>query len=155
MSSRIVAYMLSAMALPLAAGAERPDDPAHGLWLTENEKAIVELAPCGDETCGRMVWVDSPVDETGAPKRDEQNVDAAKRDRTICGIDLVGGLHRAGRGAWSEGWLYNPRDGGTYSAELRTLSPERLEVRGYLGVSLLGRTQVWTRVEDDRGGCPG
>jgi uncharacterized protein (DUF2147 family) len=156
MSSRVFAYMLAALAMPLAAMAERPSDPAHGLWLTENEKAIVEVAPCGaGETCGRLVWVEDPVDETGAPRRDAANTDRARRARPICGLELVGGLHRAGEGAWEQGWLYNPRDGGTYSAELRALSSDQLEVRGYLGVSLLGQSQVWTRVGDDRGGCPG
>lgn len=152
---RAVLCVAAGLALPVAALAELPADPAHGLWLTENEKAIVEIAPCGDETCGRMVWVANPVDERGAPKRDAKNADDGNRDRSLCGLELVGGLHRAGEGAWGDGWLYNPRDGATYSAELRALSPERLEVRGYLGLPVLGQSQVWTRVGDDRGGCPG
>lgn len=155
MSLRVVAYMVAALAVPLAAAAERtPEDPAWGLWLTENERAIVEIAPCGGETCGRMVWVANPVDEAGEPKRDANNADGAKRERPICGLELVGGLHRTDDGTWTEGWLYNPRDGATYSAEMRTLSPGQLEVRGYLGVPVLGKSQVWTRVGDDRGGCP-
>ena len=60
---------------------------------------------------------------------------------------------KADKGSWQNGWLYNPRDGSTYSAEIHALSPSELEVRGYVGVSLLGKSQVWTRVGDDRGGC--
>ncbi len=153
MKSRMVLCLVAGLALPSSMAAGRNPDPVHGLWLTENRKAIVQIAPCGAESCGRMVWVANPVDETGRPKRDEKNADAAKRDRTICGLELVGGLHR--NGDWAEGWLYNPKDGSTYSAQLRALSPHQLEVRGYLGVALLGKSQVWTRVASDRGGCPG
>ena len=141
------------LAAPIDAVAERPGDPAHGYWLTENRKAIVRIAPCGADTCGRMVWVEDPRDEAGRPKRDDRNADAAKRSRPICGIELVGGLTKADEGAWQNGWVYNPRNGETYSAEIRALSPSELEVRGYLGVSMLGKSQVWTRVGDDRGGC--
>lgn len=139
--------------MPFAAGAERPADPAHGYWLTENRKAIVRLAPCGRDTCGQMVWVENAVDDTGQPKRDVKNADTAKRQRTICGLELVGGLSKADEGAWQDGWLYNPRDGATYSARIRTVSQSELEVRGYLGAPVLGKSQIWTRVGDDRGGC--
>ena len=44
-------------------------------------------------------------------------------------------------------------DGATYSAEIRAVSASELEVRGYLGVPVLGKSQIWTRVGDDRGGC--
>ena len=153
MRRRVLFGFVALLAAPLNAMAERPTDPAHGYWLTENRKAIVRIAPCGADTCGRMVWVENPLDEAGRPKRDDNNADTAKRDRPICGLELVGGLDRTDDGTWQDGWLYNPRDGATYSAEIRALSSSELEVRGYLGVSLLGQSQVWTRVGDDRGGC--
>ena len=139
--------------VPLLAVAELPADPAYGYWLTENRKAIVRIEPCGGDTCGRMVWVENAIDGAGQPKRDLRNSDAAMRDRPICGLELVGGLDRADSGTWQDGWLYNPKDGATYSAEIRAVSPSELEVRGYLGVPMLGKSQIWTRVGDDRGGC--
>lgn len=153
MTARALFASVALSATPLAAVAELPTDTAHGYWLTENRKAIVEIAPCGGDTCGRMVWVENPLDASGQPKRDESNADAAKRARPICGLELVGGLNKSGDGTWSDGWLYNPRNGEMYSAEIRALSPSKLEVRGYLGVSVLGKSQIWTRVGDDRGGC--
>ncbi len=142
-----------AMAMVGATSAWADTDPVHGLWLTANGKAIIEFAPCGAKTCGRMVWVANPHDETGALKRDLKNEDAAKRDRTLCGLPLLGDLDQAKRGAWEGGWIYNPRDGSTYGAEIEAVSAEELKVRGYLGLSLLGSDQVWTRVPDKRGGC--
>ncbi len=141
------------MALFAPMMAQAGEDPAHGLWLTANGKAIIEFAPCGANTCGRMVWVANPRDETGALKRDVENDDGAKRDRPLCGLPLLGGLDQAKQGAWTDGWIYNPRDGSTYSAEIEAVSATKLKVRGYLGLPLLGSSQVWTRVADDRGGC--
>lgn len=149
----VLVAFVAFLATAFDAGAERPSDGAHGYWLTENRKAIVQIAPCGADTCGRMVWVENPLDKTGRPKRDDKNADTGKRARPICGLELVGGLMKTEDGTWRNGWLYNPRNGATYSAEIRTLSPSELEVRGYLGVSVLGKSQVWTRVGDDRGGC--
>ena len=127
--------------------------PLQGYWLTENGKAIIHFTSCGDKTCGRMVWTDNPRDETGALKLDVQNADAAKRDRPVCGLALMGALVPEGPDAWKDGWIYNPRDGSTYSVEVETVSATELKVRGFLGLSIFGSSQVWTRVDGDRGGC--
>ncbi|MEM0988769.1 MAG: DUF2147 domain-containing protein [Pseudomonadota bacterium] len=150
----IAATMLVPISAPMSAVASTDGgDPAFGYWLTENGKAIVEFAPCGSKTCGRMVWVANPNDDQGKPKLDVANLDEAKRGRPICGLDLVGGLDADGPGAWTDGWIYNPRDGSTYSANIQAISGDKLKVRGYLGLSLLGSSQTWTRVANDRGGC--
>ena len=142
-----------AMIVGFAAAAQAATDPVHGYWLTANNKAIVEFVPCGSQTCGRMVWVANPHDESGRVKRDAHNSDIAKRDRPICGLQLVGGMKPVGQGAWDGGWIYNPRDGGTYSATIEAVSDSRLKVHGYVGLQLLGKSQIWTRVGGDRGGC--
>lgn len=131
--------------------AER--EPVHGLWLTENGRAIVEFSACGETACGRTVWVADPRDESGVLKRDIKNPEPGKRVRPICGLQLVGGLRSDGTGTWDDGWIYNPRDGDTYSVKVTARSETELEVRGFVGVSLLGKSQTWTRVDDDRGGC--
>lgn len=154
MTLRNIIATATLLALPLAAQAgSGAADPAHGLWLTQNGKAIVEFAPCGTKTCGRMVWVANPRTADGQPKLDVENADDAKRSRTICGLELVGGLDRAKQGSWEDGWIYSPRDGKTYSAEINALPGNKLEVRGYLGLEILGKSQIWTRVSDARGGC--
>ncbi|MEM9138819.1 MAG: DUF2147 domain-containing protein [Pseudomonadota bacterium] len=136
-----------------APAAANGHDAAHGFWLTQNGKAIVQIAPCGQRTCGTMVWTANPRDDKGALKRDEQNADAAMRARPICGLQLVGGMKARTSGTWKDGWIYNPRNGETYGAEISAVSPSELKVRGYLGISLLGSSQIWTRVAGDRGGC--
>jgi len=149
---------LAAAALGGAIGAghaaQGGADTAHGYWLTQNGKAIVLMKPCGAETCGKMVWVADPLTDEGQPKRDIKNANGAKRARRICGLPLLGGMKAKRAGVWRDGWIYNPRNGKTYDVEVEAVSRDKLEVRGYLGVKLLGKSQVWTRVADDRGGCP-
>ena len=149
MTLRNVITALALCALPFAAQAET--SATHGYWLTENGKAIVQFAPCGGETCGKMVWISKPRDASGKLKLDVKNSDNAKRTRPLCGLTLVGGLKDSDAG--QNGWIYNPRDGSTYSVNVEALSAKQLKVRGYVGVKLFGSSQVWTRVPSDRGGC--
>ena len=149
MSLRNLIFALGLLSLPATGQAAAND--AHGYWLTENGKAIVKFGPCGSETCGKMVWISSPRDESGKLKLDVKNTDGNKRGRPLCGLTLVGGLKSKGKDL--DGWIYNPRDGDTYSVNVEALSAEQLKVRGFVGIKLFGSSQVWTRVENDRGGC--
>lgn len=156
----LVSCLLTLAALP-AQAVEEGTHPATGLWLTENGKAIVEFAPCDGQVasplkprvCGQIVWAANPRDAAGNLKRDVNNPDTSLRDRALCGLTLVGGLEPDSTGKLREGWIYNPRSGSTFGAEAELVSPERLKLRGFLGISLLGKSQVWTRVADNRGGC--
>lgn len=121
-------------------------DPVHGFWLTENQRAIVEIRPCGATVCGRLAWMAEPNDADGKPKTDVA-------DNTLCGLELIGSFMQSRPGSWSDGYIYNPRDGGRYSAWLEVKDRDRLEVHGYVGLSLFGKSQIWTRLADSRGGC--
>jgi len=146
----LFAAALLACALPVEAVES---DPAFGLWLVENGKAIVDIGPCGPAACGRIVWMAKPLDGDGAPKRDAENADPTLRGRKLCGLDLIGDFKRAGTGQWTEGYIYDPRKGARYSARIEARGDGTLKVRGYLGLPVFGKSQTWTRVETDRGGC--
>lgn len=134
-------------ALPASAGADRGHGPI-GLWWAEGGAAQVEIAECHDGLCGTVTWLRSPFDENGCPLRDVQNPDANERDRSLIGIRILTGLRPAESGeSWSGGRIYDPTSGRQYSAAASLDSRDRLQVRGYLGIRLLGRTTVWTRVQ--------
>jgi uncharacterized protein (DUF2147 family) len=46
---------------------------------------------------------------------------------------------------WEDGKIYDPKNGKTYSCKIKMTNPNNLEVRGFIGVSLIGRTDTWTR----------
>lgn len=129
------------------------DDPAFGLWLSENGRAIIEIGPCADRACGKIVWMAEPLTPEGKPKTDRNNDDPALQARPICGLPLVGDFVAGGPGAWNDGFIYDPESGDTYTAFLAAQPDGTLKVRGYVGVPLLGKSQIWTRAADTRGGC--
>jgi uncharacterized protein (DUF2147 family) len=116
-----------------------------GVWIIEGGVAAIELLPCGDQLCGRIVGLQNPVDAAGNARRDRYNPIAAKREALMCGLVVMQGFVPAGAGSWEGGSIYNPLDGQTYSGSLTVLSDNALRVRAYLGTPLFGRSQTWTR----------
>lgn len=90
----------------------------------------------------------NPNEDDGRPKLDTNNPDPAKRARPVLGIALLQGFVRAPGedNVWKDGRIYNPEDGQLYRCILTLESPDRLRVRGYIGIPLFGRSQVWPRV---------
>lgn len=138
------------------AAATSAGDPAIGFWLVQSGQAIVAIEPCaGDGLCGRLAWLKEPIDAAGALKTDQRNPDPGRRGDPLCGLSFMSIPMREAAGRWSDGTLYSPRDGQRYSVEIEALEAgAALRVRGYLGLRIFGRSQRWTRVPGDRGGCP-
>jgi uncharacterized protein (DUF2147 family) len=128
-----------ALVLLLATGAAHAAPaPVTGRWLTEEGKAIVEIAPCGAQLCGRIARVLKP--RPGGPAVDANNPDPALRNRPIEGISLLSGFTAAGD-RW-KGRIYDPESGRTYRSELRA-EGTTLKVKGCWGPFCRG--QDWTR----------
>src|SRR5262245_49357881 len=119
-----------------------------GLWFAEGGAAEVQVFGCADELCGKVVWLRSPLGEDGCELRDDKNPDPSLRGRNIVGLMVLTGLKRddSDRAAWIGGEIYDPASGHTYSCNARLENDDRLFLRGYLGIRLLGRTTTWTRV---------
>jgi len=126
-----------------------------GLWWAERGAAKVRLEHCGDSLCARVVWLRSPFDENGCVLRDRHNPDPLLRARDVIGIQLVSDLRSENpRGTeWTGGSIYDPTSGRTYDCVLRLRDPDRIEIRGYFGFELLGRTVTWTRVGSEERFC--
>ncbi len=124
-----------------------------GRWQTEpTDKgyAHVEVVAEGGLYQGRIVWLSEPDfpagDEmAGQPKLDRLNPDPQLRGRPIIGLALMEGFSYEGEGRWKGGRIYDPETGKTYKCNLRLDQDGTLRVRGYVGISLIGRTTVWVR----------
>jgi len=142
----IAIFMLSAAAVWAA-------DPKSvvGFWHTEGNKAKVEIFPCGEKLCGKIVWlkdasITDPKEGTvGTPKLDNNNPVAELKRRPRLGILLMEGFLPSGENSWDRGTIYDPENGKTYKCKMKMTSQQSLEVRGFIGFSMLGRTSVWTR----------
>jgi uncharacterized protein (DUF2147 family) len=158
------AAVLLAIACALAARADvlppagrdgtEPSFPL-GLWWAEGGAAQVELRRCDDELCGRVVWLRSPFGDDGCDLRDEHNPDVAKRTRPVLGMDVLAGLKRVREtaGEWTDGSIYDPGSGNTYRCQLSLKDDDTVELRGYVGIPLIGRTTRWFRVGAPRAQC--
>jgi len=122
----------------------RAADP-RGVWLVQ-DKVAVELFPCPDGLCGRIVGLAEPRDDYGQPKHDRHNPDPALRQRLLCGLGVLSGLKPVGPDQWEGGTFYNPEDGHRYSTSVRMDSDDRLTARFYVGMPLLGESRTLTRL---------
>lgn len=130
-----------------SASAAVPGASPIGTWFDETKTGGIEISRCGGSLCGKIVWLREPKLPDGRIKLDIHNDDPALQKRTICGLPLLSGFTPAASepGVWEGGKIYNPQDGAHYKATMRLEPDGTLRVRGYLGVSLFGQTQVWTR----------
>jgi len=126
-----------------------------GRWYAEGGAARVEITDCGRALCGRVVWLRSPFDEHGCELRDRYNPDESLRGRSVVGLQILGGLERDASNApiWKGGTIYDPGSGNTYRASLTVIDENRLELRGYVGIPLIGRTASWFRVGAEQAIC--
>ena len=80
----------------------------------------------------------------GKAKIDRENPDKSKRNTPIMGLVFMEGFSFDGK-IWSGGTIYDPDNGKTYKCKITLVNDKKLKVRGYIGVSLIGRTEIWTR----------
>jgi uncharacterized protein (DUF2147 family) len=121
-------------------------DAIVGVWKTGEGNAIVRIYKNSDKYQGKVVWLKEPNDpETGRPKLDKNHPEESARARPILGLVNVWGFVYKDKNSWDEGNIYDPKNGNTYSCTIKMLNPNTIEVRGFIGVSLIGRTDTWTR----------
>ena len=116
-----------------------------GEWLNQEKDAKIEIYKCGNKFCGKIVWLEEPNEEDGTPKIDDENPDESLQNRPIMGLILLKDFEYKGDEMWEDGTIYDPKSGKTYSCYLSLESPTKLKVRGYIGFSLIGKTNYWTR----------
>lgn len=134
--------MISLIAASLAAAAAPSADSVLGRWQTPSKHGIVEIARCGQSICGTLL--DSDGIRANPDLRDVNNKDQRQRGRQLRGLAMLQGF-RWNDGAWEDGSIYNPEDGGTYKATVTPVDADHLRLRGCI-VWPLCKTQNWVRV---------
>ncbi len=139
--------LLSLIFSTLALHAQNNPDAVLGTWYNGSKESRIEIYKCADKYCGKIVWLKEPNTEDGKPKVDKNNPDEKQRNRPIQGLVLMKDFSYDSDNVWEEGEIYDPKSGKTYSCKMTLKSNGELEVRGYVGISLIGRTDVWTRAK--------
>lgn len=153
---RLVRGLLVLLCMVSGAAWADDGDAVLGQWLTADGKAKVEVVRHGDVYDGSIVWLKAPLytvqdkeGTPGQPKVDLKNPDKALQARPIVGLPLIRGFKYAGDNVWNDGQIYDPESGKLYSCKLTLMMDGSLKVRGYIGISLFGRSEIWTRPPTD------
>ena len=126
-------------------------DDIVGVWMNEDKDAHVQITRDGNIFNGEVVWLLNAIDEeTGNPKLDVDNVDESLRTRPVMGLLLLHDFVFDGDDEWEDGKIYDPKEGKTYSCYMEFDDEDdmsTLKIRGFIGISILGRTTYWTKVK--------
>lgn len=122
-------------ALPLSAAASS----LFGDWKTA-DGSVVRTFPCSRGLCMKIVTITPKAPGT----QDRNNPNASLRQRSLCNLEIGTGFNLSGNAAATGGMLYDPQSGRTYKGNI-DLVGDTLKLRGYIGIALFGRTEVWHR----------
>lgn len=123
--------------------------PVEGLWVNEEGDGAIDVKIGSD---GKLYGVGAFVPGQPRVERlDTENPDPKKRARSLSGARIMWGFvaDNKERTKWTDGSIYDPGNGKTYACKLR-LEDGALHIRGYVGISLFGRTTVWQRAKTAR-----
>jgi len=142
-----LSLLAAALAAPLAVAQ---NDSPLGLWKaiddsTGKPSALIRITEQKGELQGKIEKLFRPADQEQNPTC--VHCKDARKDQPIVGMTIVSGLKKSGD-EYSGGEILDPKDGKVYKSKLMVRDGGRkLEVRGYVGVPMLGRSQVWLRQE--------
>ena len=118
-----------------------------GIWKTIDDetgepKSHVKIYEKDGKVFGRVVKL--------LPKATTSTCDGCpgdKNGKSLLDVDILWDLEDDGDGVWDDGEIVDPANGKVYSCKISLDTPDKLKVRGYIGFSLFGRTQIWHRVK--------
>jgi uncharacterized protein (DUF2147 family) len=142
--------LIAALGVCVSISAFSQEPTPVGLWKTVSDKngeaeSLVRITERNGELRGHVQKIFSPPAPTSNPRCEECTGDL--KDKPIVGMEILKGLRRSGA-EFTGGEILDPDEGKTYKCTVRLIDGgSKLEVRGYVGISLFGRTETWLRVE--------
>ena len=144
------ATRLACLTLLLFSGPLHADRGAiEGRWLTQEKDGWIRIELVGDSLEGRIAG--APPGSPSEREFDDRNPDPSLRTRKLDGLAIMTGFEYEGDGRWKSGKVYDPNSGKTYKCTLTLVDAKTLKIRGYIGLSLFGRSETWTRDDPDPG----
>jgi uncharacterized protein (DUF2147 family) len=146
MQSKILTVFAALILFSNTSKAQNKVDDILGNWLTTGkEPAKIQIYKSGEKFYGKIVWLKTSTDN-GKPKVDNNNPDKAKKNNPVISLVILIGFKFDGDDEWQGGDIYDPESGKTYSSYLYLKDSNTLKVSGYVGISLFGRTETWSRI---------
>ncbi|HIP47778.1 MAG TPA: DUF2147 domain-containing protein [Lutibacter sp.] len=135
--------LLIAIILPLISFSQN----VTGRWktiddVTGNEKSYVEIYEQDGKIYAKILQLLTPGDEDKVCEQCEGD----NKDKPVKGMIVIDGLSKDGK-EWNGGTILDPKNGKVYKCYITLENDDKLKIRGYIGFSLLGRTQYWYRMK--------
>jgi uncharacterized protein (DUF2147 family) len=131
--------LLGTLILHANSFANSGPDVILGDWLSQEKDGKISIYKQGDKFYGKISWGKIPG------KKDINNPDAKLKNRELIGLVILQDFKFKGS-AWEDGKIYDPNSGKTYDCILKIKDNNKiLEIRGYVGTPMFGRTATWTR----------
>lgn len=121
-------------------------DITQGTWYNQEKSGKIQFFKQGDKYFGKIVWLKEP-NEAGKPRTDKQNPDEKLRTRPLIGLINLKDFKQEDKDSWEDGEVYDPKNGKTYSCKMTLTSPTTLDVRGFIGLAIIGRTEHFTKAD--------
>lgn len=141
---------IAALAMSAAAGAMAQQASPVGLWKniddeTGKPKALIRITESNGELKGKIEKLFKNPNEDQNPKCDK--CEGAQKDQPVLGMTILSGMKRDGD-EFNGGNILDPNNGKVYRSKLSLADGgKKLNVRGYIGIPMLGRSQIWLREE--------
>lgn len=123
--------------------AQNAGDKILGTWLNEEKDGKIEIYKSGNKYFGKLVWGKNMYEPDGSSRTDIKNPDPKLKQRKLQDLVLLTNF-TYDDGEWEGGKIYDPKSGKTYSCVMK-FKGSVLQIKGYIGITLLGRTTVWTK----------
>ncbi|MDO5655826.1 MAG: DUF2147 domain-containing protein [Flavobacteriaceae bacterium] len=119
-----------------------------GVWKTVDDetgqaKSHVEITEKNGKLYGKVIKILTPGKENAVCDKCSDQ----RKNKPILGMEILTGVKKDGKKKWDDGKILDPNKGKTYDVSIEVVEADKLKVRGYMGVSMLGRTQYWQRVK--------
>jgi uncharacterized protein (DUF2147 family) len=116
-----------------------------GDWVVSEKTAVITFFADGNKFFGMTSWMGRPKNPDGSVRTDVKNPDPAKRSQPLLGALLCKNFVYKGNGVWADGTIYDSRSGRTYNCKITMKDINTINLRGYIGISLIGGSTVFTR----------
>ena len=136
--------LLSLIVITLQSFSQHPDEIL-GIWANGSGKGHIQIYKQDNKYYGKIIWLKQPHDEAGKPKIDKKNPDKNLQDRPLMGMVMLRDFKYEGE-EWAGGKIYNPSDGKEYKCFMKLKDQKTLAIRGYMGLSFIGKTENFSRV---------
>ena len=131
--------LFSTLILHANSFANSGPDVILGEWLSQEKDGKISIYKQGDKYYGKISWGKTPG------RKDAKNHDAKLKNRDLIGLVILQDFKYTGS-AWENGKIYDPNSGKTYDCILKVKDNNKvLDIRGYVGMPMFGRTATWTR----------